>query len=205
MFDTTYRTITLHASGEYKSKGSKFIGEAFPVTTETECKSLIAEFKKVHPKANHHCYAYRLGYNKELFRWNDDREPSNTAGKPIYGVIQSNDLTNVLIVVVRYFGGTLLGVPGLIQAYRAAAADAIAHAEIVVRDIEETYELSFDYMLMNEVMSIIKSFPIRYHVHSNTDHAGLTVIVKKTHADLFLQTLQQHHLLSGKVVISVNS
>ncbi|MGZ4159143.1 MAG: IMPACT family protein, partial [Bacteroidia bacterium] len=109
-----------------------------------------------HPGANHHCYAFRLGADKQAYRANDDGEPSNTAGKPILGQIQSKDLTNILIVVVRYFGGTLLGVSGLIQAYKQAAEDAISHSKIIEKTVNDIYELRFDYLQMNDVMKIIK-------------------------------------------------
>lgn len=129
---------------------------AFPVVSEEEIKKHLSVLRKLHPGASHHCYAFRLGADKQSYRSNDDGEPSNTAGKPILGQIQSKDLTNILIVVVRYFGGTLLGVSGLIQAYKLSSSDAISNAKIVERTVNDVYELKFEYLYMNDVMKIIK-------------------------------------------------
>lgn len=156
LFDDVYFTIEKPAEGLFKDRGSKFISFAFPVTNEDEVKKHLADLRKEHPSANHHCYAFRLGADKLAYRSNDDGEPSNTAGKPILGQIQSKDLTNILIVVVRYFGGTLLGVGGLITAYRQAAAEAIANSVIVERTVNEIYELKFGYLQMNDVMKVMK-------------------------------------------------
>ena len=156
LFEDTYYSISLPCEGLYKDKGSKFIAYAFPVSSEEEIKTHLAILRKEHHSARHHCYAYRLGADKLIYRANDDGEPSSTAGKPILGQIQSKDLTDILIVVVRYFGGTLLGVSGLINAYRQAAADALSHAIIIEKIVKEKYEIKFDYLQMNEVMKIIK-------------------------------------------------
>ncbi|TKG94368.1 YigZ family protein [Puteibacter caeruleilacunae] len=152
----TYLTIENASEGLFKDKGSKFIAYAYPVSTEEEIKDHIARLKKEHHNARHHCYAWRLGAEKKLFRANDDGEPSSTAGKPILGQIQANDLTNILIVVVRYFGGTLLGVSGLINAYREGAAEAIENAVIVEKIVEDIIKVDFDYLNMNNVMKVIK-------------------------------------------------
>lgn len=154
--DDTYKTISKPCEGLFKDKGSKFIAYAWPVTSENEIREIIQTVKKEHYSARHHCYAWRLGHEKLQFRANDDGEPSSTAGKPILGQIQSFDLTNILIVVVRYFGGTLLGVSGLINAYRNAALDAISQAEIVEKLVEKQLLVEFDYGVMNEVMKIFK-------------------------------------------------
>ncbi|CAN5242058.1 YigZ family protein [soil metagenome] len=156
LFSDTYTTIENSAEGIYKDRGSKFLGFAFPVNKEEEVKAHLQQLKKEHPGANHHCYAFRIGADKSFFRANDDGEPSGTGGKPILGQIQSNDLTNILIVVSRYFGGSLLGVPGLIAAYKGAAAEAISNSVIVERQIMEVYELQFPYDAMNAVMKILK-------------------------------------------------
>ncbi|MGQ8335429.1 YigZ family protein [Sunxiuqinia sp. A32] len=152
----SYLTIVNPVEGLFKDKGSKFIAYAFPVSNEEEIKEHIQLLKKEHYSARHHCYAWRLGASKDRFRANDDGEPSSTAGKPILGQIQKFDLTNVLIVVVRYFGGTLLGVSGLINAYREAAADSIANATIVERLVETTFWVEYEYALMNDVMKLFK-------------------------------------------------
>lgn len=152
----TFRTIEKPSEGIFKDKGSKFIAYAFPVNSEEEIKEIVLSIRKEHHSARHHCYAWRLGADKLQFRVNDDGEPSSTAGKPILGQIQSFDLTNILIVVVRYFGGTLLGVSGLINAYRNAANEAINQAIIIEKIVERQLLIEFDYSAMNEVMKIIK-------------------------------------------------
>ncbi len=154
--EDTYKTISQSSEGIYKEKGSKFISLAYPVTSEDQIREIVQFLKKEHHSARHHCYAWRLGHEKTHFRANDDGEPSSTAGKPILGQIQSFDLTNILIVVVRYFGGTLLGVSGLINAYRNAALDAINQAEIVELLVEQQLLIEFGYESMNEVMKIFK-------------------------------------------------
>jgi uncharacterized YigZ family protein len=156
MSNDTYKTISQKSEGLYKEKGSKFITYAYPVSTEEEIKDHIAQLKKEYYDARHHCYAYMLGADKKNFRANDDGEPSSTAGKPILGQILSNDLTNILIVVVRYFGGTKLGASGLIHAYKTAAADAISNAEILDKTVNDIYDIHFDYLVMNDIMKIIK-------------------------------------------------
>jgi uncharacterized YigZ family protein len=153
-----YYTIEKTSVAEYKDRGSRFIAYAFPVDSVTVCKEKLAGIKKEHPKASHHCFAYRLGLEGNDFRVNDDGEPSGTAGKPILGQIDSKQLTNVLIIVVRYFGGTLLGVPGLIHSYKTAAAMSLQLIPIVQKPVLIHYRLQFDYTLMNEVMKILKRF-----------------------------------------------
>ena len=154
--EDTYKTIAKPSEGLFKDKGSKFISYAFPVNTEIEIRNIIQTIKKEHHSARHHCFAWLLGHKKLQFRVNDDGEPSSTAGKPILGQIQIFGLTNILIVVVRYFGGTLLGTNGLINAYRNAAADAISKAEIAEKLIEQLLLLEFDYGSMNQVMKVFK-------------------------------------------------
>ena len=156
LFQDTYKTIKTSSKGIFRDKGSRFLAFADPVTSTDQVKKLIVEYRKEYHDARHHCYAYMLGYDKSAWRSNDDGEPSGTAGKPILGVINSNDLTNVLIVVVRYFGGTLLGVSGLINAYRSAAADAVKNAEVIECIVRDYYRVKFPYDAMNEVMKIIK-------------------------------------------------
>ena len=151
-----YTTIEKSAVAEYKDRGSKFIAYAYPVETPDDFKKSLEEVKKEHPKASHHCFAYRIGLDNNVYRVNDDGEPSGTAGKPILGQIDSKQLTNTLIVVVRYFGGTLLGVPGLINAYKTAASLVLQVTPTVQKPIEENYILHFDYTQMNEVMMVVK-------------------------------------------------
>ncbi len=156
LFEDTYRTIDVKYEGIFRDKGSKFIAYAFPFKSEDQLKDLILEVKAIHPKARHHCWAYRLTVDRASFRVNDDGEPSGTAGRPILNVLLSMDVTNIIVIVVRYFGGTLLGVPGLINAYKSATQDALAQAEIIERTVNDHYGITFDYLHMNDVMRIIK-------------------------------------------------
>ena len=156
MNEDVYKTIEGPVEGLYKEKGSRFIALAYPVENEDEIKAIITGLKEKYYDARHHCYAWRLGAAKTAFRANDDGEPSSTAGKPILGQIQSNDLTNVLIVVIRYFGGIKLGVSGLINAYREAAADALRNTVIVEKTVDAHLRIRFNYLVMNDVMKIVK-------------------------------------------------
>jgi len=156
MNSDTYKTITTSSQGIYKAKGSRFVSFAVPVSGLEEIKPIIEKIKKEHYEARHHCYAYMIGHERIVWRVNDDGEPSGTAGKPILGQINSYGLTNILIVVSRYFGGTLLGVSGLINAYRSAAASAIQNTETVEKTIHEYYEITFPHVVMNYVMKILK-------------------------------------------------
>jgi uncharacterized YigZ family protein len=152
----TYKTIEAESNGEFKDRGSKFIAYSTPLTIETDFPLFLDKIKKEHPKARHHCYAWRLGMDGNRFRANDDGEPSGTAGRPILGQIDSFGLTNVGIVVVRYFGGTLLGTSGLIHAYRDSAAGALRQAVIVEKIVEDTIEIIFGYDKMPDVMNALK-------------------------------------------------
>ncbi len=151
-----YKTISSPGTGDFRDRGSKFLAFAWPVATISDVKVHLAGLKKEHPKAVHHCYAYRLGHTGVNFRANDDGEPSGSAGKPILGQIDSQGLTNVLVVVVRYFGGTLLGIPGLINAYRTATLAALDPLSVTEKNVEIGYHLSFDYPVMGEVLYQLK-------------------------------------------------
>lgn len=153
-----YSTIEKSAIAEFKDRGSKFLAYSYPVESVDACKKIIAGLKKEHPKAVHFCVAYRIGVEGNIFRASDDGEPAGSAGRPILGQIDSKELTNLMVVVVRYFGGTLLGVPGLINAYKTATTLALQLAPIVQKPIELQYELNFDYHQMNEVMMIVKQY-----------------------------------------------
>ena len=156
LFDDQYLTISSPAEGSFKDRGSRFIGKAIPVTTEQQVKGELERLRKEYFDATHHCYAYVLGSDKSGWRINDDGEPSGTAGRPIFGQIQSNDLTNILVVVIRYYGGTKLGVSGLINAYKTAAKEAILNAEVKECIVREVYRIDYEYPMMNEVMKILK-------------------------------------------------
>ena len=155
--DSCY-TIEKPGIAEFKDRGSRFIGYAFPLASKEEFKVHLQNIKAGHPKATHHCFAYRLGVDKSDFRVSDDGEPSGTAGRPILGQIDSKELTHALIIVVRYFGGTLLGVPGLINAYKTAASFVLQVTPVIRKQIELAYRLQFDYTMMNEVISVVKLF-----------------------------------------------
>lgn len=153
-----YLTIGKPSNAEFKDRGSKFIAYTFPVETADDFKQQLQLLKKEHPKAVHHCFAYRIGTDGNNFRSSDDGEPSGTAGKPILGQIDSKGLTNAAVIVVRYWGGTLLGVPGLINAYKSATALALQVTPVIQKQVEVLYSIEFDYTLMNEVMMIIKQY-----------------------------------------------
>ncbi len=156
MESDNYKTIKSSSQGTYKEKGSRFIALASPVTDPDEARVIIESIRKEYHDARHHCYAYMIGIERSLWRVNDDGEPSGTAGRPILGQINSRELTNILVVVSRYFGGTLLGVSGLINAYRTAASEAINNAGVVERTLHDYYEIKFPYISMNDVMKILK-------------------------------------------------
>ncbi len=161
MFDDTYKTIAAPSEGLYKEKGSKFLAFAYPVHNIDEIKLHLEQLRKDYFDARHHCYAYILGPRKDAFRANDDGEPSGTGGRPIHGQLLSADLTDTLIVVVRYFGGILLGASGLANAYKTAARDAIDHATIIEKTINARYRLGFEYVAMNDVMRILKDYDLK--------------------------------------------
>lgn len=151
-----YQTIEKPSSAEFRDRGSKFLAYAFPITGLADFRKLLAEIKKEHPKATHHCFAYRIGTDGANFRVSDDGEPSGSAGRPILGQIDSRELTNLLVIVVRYFGGSLLGVPGLINAYKTATAEALQNAAILQKQVMINYQIEFDYTRMNDVMRLVK-------------------------------------------------
>lgn len=161
-----YFTIEKPSIAEFKDRGSKFLAHAFPMKSLSEFKIYLAQLKKEHSKATHHCFAYRMGLDKNTFRVSDDGEPSGTAGKPILGQIDSKQLTDILIIVVRYFGGTMLGVPGLINAYKTASVMCLQLTPIVCKQIEETFIIKFDYTQVNCVMHVLKEYNCSINTHS---------------------------------------
>ena len=174
----SYLTVENQAETLYKEKGSKFFSFVFPVKDLTEVKSILDELKKKYYDATHHCYAYILGFEKETFRMNDDGEPSSTAGKPIYGQLQSKNLTNVLLVVVRYFGGTKLGVSGLIKAYKTAAAECLSATTIVEKKVMLSYKVMFPYEKMNAVMSLLKEIKAEQTKHIFETECNMEILVE---------------------------
>jgi uncharacterized YigZ family protein len=187
----TYLTLNKVTEGLYKEKGSKFIAFAYPVYSEDDIKEALAEVRKSHHSARHHCYAWRLGHEKEHYRANDDGEPSNSAGKPILGQVQSFDLTNVLIVVVRYFGGIKLGVGGLITAYREAAKDAIGENKIIERIVHEHHRINFEYAQMSDVMGIVKAEQLKQLKQNFALNCALDVAVRLKKADTVIDQLNK--------------
>jgi len=195
MFDDTYKEVKNHTTGIYKEKGSKFIAYSYPIYSEQQVKERLEEVKKIERSARHHCYAYIINPDKSLQRANDDGEPSSTAGKPILGQILSNDLTNILIIVVRYFGGVKLGVPGLIRSYKTAASDAISKSTIITKTIKEHYQVDFKYPQMNDVMRIVKEYDLEV---VNTDFGidcNLIFAVVKSRANNVMVTFKKNHEL----------
>lgn len=186
----TYKTIAAPSVGEYKEKGSKFIAYAFAVQTEADIKQHLEYLKKEHFKARHHCYAYRLGLKGLQFRANDDGEPSGTAGYPILGQIDSFGLNNILVVVVRYFGGTKLGTSGLKTAYKEATKDAFEQAEIIEKIVEEQFMLTFDYSLTSEVMNYLKSESLSILNTQYDDKTSLTVSIRQNDSQKFLEKIK---------------
>ncbi len=180
--EDTFKTIETASKGYFKDKGSKFFAYAYPVKTEEEIKEILTTLRKEHHSARHHCYAWRLGTKEIIFRANDDGEPSSSAGKPILGQLLSFEVTNTLIVVVRYFGGTLLGVSGLINAYRTAAAEALNNSTISTKLIENRYELHFTYNELNDVMQIIKQENLTIESTKFEEKCSLIFLVRKSEA-----------------------
>jgi uncharacterized YigZ family protein len=175
-----YYTIEKPSTAEYKDRGSKFIAYAYPIQTGEDFKRHLQLLKKEHPKAVHHCFAYRLGLDGNNFRVSDDGEPSGTAGKPILGQIDSKQLVNVLVVVVRYFGGTLLGVPGLINAYKTAAALALQLTPVIQKQVLVHFHLQFDYTRMNDVVIIIRQFGCEILKHETNLFCSVEIGVPKS-------------------------
>lgn len=198
----TYKTIRTSSTGLYKDKGSKFISFAYPVKDEENISELLADLKKQHHNAHHHCFAWVLGFNKERHKINDDGEPSGTAGKPIYGQILSHDLCNILIVVVRYFGGTKLGVRGLINAYKGAAIDAIENNTIITKTVRNYYRIFFKYLAMNDVMQILKEYDLPQYDHQFDLNCELSFSVRKNKAEEVVSKLEKVRNLRVEFLLS---
>lgn len=188
-FSDTYKSISAPSRGIYKELGSKFLAFAYPVETEEQVKELIAGLRKEYFDARHHCFAWRLGLTGEPWRLSDDGEPSSTAGRPIYGQLLSQELSDVLVVVVRYFGGVKLGVPGLIRAYRTATQDALAQATIVEKVAGERFTVEFDYMQMNDVMKALKDMGLTPEKQSFDLNCSLEVRVRLSQVEDFRRQL----------------
>jgi uncharacterized YigZ family protein len=202
LFEDSYFSFAKTGSGEFRDRGSRFLGLANPVLSEAEVKELLNEIKKEHPQANHHCYAFRLGPDGLAQRSSDDREPAGSAGKPILGALLSNGITNGLIVVVRYFGGTLLGVPGLITAYRAAALAAIENAGIQERVVTETIVLRFSQEHSGPVHQLLRQFDAKIITQEFQDEFAIRFTVRKSRAQELINRWQQHPILSFQTTLN---
>ncbi len=201
--DDTYKTIATSSEGFFKDRGSKFYAFAFPVINEEKIKEHLLELRELHPKAVHHCYAWRLGQDKNHFRANDDGEPSGSAGRPILNTLYSTQLTNVLVVVVRYFGGTLLGVPGLINAYKVSTEEALKNAVIVEKNVTDSYQLIYPYEKMNQVMRIIKEMELVTADQQFDMECRLKVEVRQALKETFLQRCENIDLLECEYLFTV--
>ncbi len=185
----SYKSIASESRGLFKDNGSRFIAHAYPVETEEEIKEIVASLKKEYYDARHHVYAYRLGYRGDRFRANDDGEPSGSSGRPVLGQIDSNGLSDILVVVVRYFGGIKLGIPGLIRAYRTSTADAIANAQIVEKIASRMFRIHFGYMSMNSVMKVFKDMELEQKNQKFDMECSLDTSVRLSLVDTFLERM----------------
>ena len=188
-----YNTIEKEAFAEYKDRGSRFMAYVFPIATADDFKKKLKVLKEEHPKAVHHCFAYRIGTDGNTFRSGDDGEPSGSAGKPILGQLDSKGVVNVAAIVVRYFGGTLLGVPGLINAYKTATSLALQLTPITQKPVLVHYEIQFDYTMLNEVMMVVKRFNCEIIENELQLFCRMVLGVPKNEEALFLQKLQDAH------------
>nr|WP_295931205.1 YigZ family protein [uncultured Dyadobacter sp.] len=200
LFDDTYQSIAAPAEGLFKEKGSKFLAYAYPIESEEQARSYLNELHELHPKAVHHCYAYRLGTDRMSYRMSDDGEPSGTAGRPILNTLYSKNVTNVLVVVVRYFGGTLLGVPGLINAYKTATEATLDLAEMVTRHYFSVYRLSFQYPQMNDVMRIVKEMELPVRAQAFEMQCTMEVEVRATLVERFMTRSEKVEGLSAELI-----
>jgi len=197
LFEDTYQTIEKPAEGLFRDRGSKFIAYAHPISSVNDIKPILAKLKEEHPKANHHCWAMRLGIDRSVFRINDDGEPSGTAGRPILNTLLSKNITNTLVVVVRYFGGTLLGVPGLINAYRTATEEALKGAVIIEKTVNDVYSIDFDYQQMNDVMRIIKEDNLDILEQQFDNTCSITISIRKMQVNRSITRLEK---IDGAVI-----
>ena len=200
--DDSYKTIEKIAEGYITDRKSRFISYIFPIESEEEVKEILEEYRKRYYNARHLCWAYMLGHTREYFRSNDDGEPSGTAGRPILGQINSYELTNVLVLVVRYFGGTLLGTGGLVRAYKEAAADAIENAKIVEKTIDDAFLIKFEYPLLNEVMRILNQFEEAKWTQNFTETCEMKIVIRQSQSEELAKTLSSTYGIS---VISIDN
>ena len=189
LFSDTYKTVASEARGLYKDRGSRFIALVIPVQGQDEIKEKLEYLRKEYHDARHHCYAWVLGSDRQTWRANDDGEPSGTAGRPILGQINSRELTDILVVVVRYFGGTLLGVSGLINAYRSATEDALSNARIIEKTVMQTYVIKFPYLSMNDVMKVLKEEGCSQGAHNYGNDCSVEISVRASASERITERL----------------
>jgi uncharacterized YigZ family protein len=185
----SYKSIAEEARGLFKDNGSRFIAHAYPVETEEEVKEIVAALKKEYYDARHHVYAYRLGYKGDKFRANDDGEPSGSSGRPVLGQIDSKGLSDILVVVVRYFGGIKLGIPGLIRAYKTSTADALDNAQIIEKIASKMYRIHFGYMNMNSVMKVMKDMNLEQRNQKFDMECSIDTSVRLSLVDSFIEKM----------------
>ncbi|MEO6523204.1 MAG: YigZ family protein [Mucilaginibacter sp.] len=197
LFEDTYLTITEPGESIFRDRGSKFMGFVYPIKSDSDIKAIVAQLKSEHPKANHHCWALRISPDRSVFRVNDDGEPSGTAGRPILNTLLSHNLTNIAVVVVRYFGGTLLGVPGLINAYKVATEEALKSVKIIEKTVNDVYQISFNYLQMNDVMKVIKSENLNLIEQRFDTDCLVKIEVRKSQVEKVMGLL--HHITGVKI------
>lgn len=202
MPEDLYQTISAPSTGAFKDKGSKFFSFAYPVSTESEIKNILSDLKKQYYDARHFCYAYRLGVKNVVFRDSDDGEPANSSGKPIMRQIQSKNLTNIIIVVIRYFGGTLLGVGGLIKAYGNAALDALSNSNIITKTVNNTIHINFEYTYNNIVQKIIKDENLNIISQSFEEECSFTISVRQSETERIADRFKQSTMNNVKLIIT---
>lgn len=195
----SYKSISKSSTGIYKELGSKFLSFAYPVSSEEEIKNILSDLRKSYFDARHHCYAYRLGINGEIWRTNDDGEPSSSAGKPILGQLLSNEVSDVLVVVVRYFGGVKLGVSGLIRAYKSATINAINNTEVVDKIACRDLTFCFDYIRMNSIMTLIKDLSANILEQQSDNLCVIKVNIRQSNYSKFAESVEE---IGGKVLTS---
>ena len=203
LFSDTYNELKFACKGNYHEKGSKFNAYAFPVHSQLDINNKLEYVKKIEKNANHYCFAFVLHPDKSSIKYNDDGEPSSTAGKPILGQINSHDLTNTLIITVRYFGGTKLGIPGLIRSYKNAAADAIINGTIITKKIKELYEIFFTYEEMNYVMKIIKDFNLNIIDKEFDINCRILISISKNQSENVVKVFRRNYKLDIKYIKTI--
>lgn len=191
LFEDTYFTIDKAGEAIFRDRGSKFVGYAYPISSDQDIKNIIAQLKQEHTKANHHCWAMRWSTDRSVFCINDDGEPSGTAGRPILNTLLSRNLTNTAVVVVRYFGGTLLGVPGLINAYKTTAELALNEVNVIEKTVNDVYTIAFDYLEMNDVMRLIKDDNLGILEQQFDNSCTIKVSIRKMQVNQTLDKFQK--------------